>query len=159
VLIFITFISSIWHPWLMTKWNECLIVITIIKNDYKSFDTNINNPPPPPCLFTHLHIYLFTHPSINLFSYLPTNPPTYHLSTHPPTYLLTHPCTYLPTHSPTYPLTHAPTHPPTYLQFQPIYFLPIILQLAYYLPHSLVMIWNKHVKEKTWQKSNTLLML
>jgi hypothetical protein len=31
VLIFITFISFIWHPWLMTKWHGCPIVITMIK--------------------------------------------------------------------------------------------------------------------------------
>jgi hypothetical protein len=47
--------------------------------------------------------------------------------------------------------TYLPTHPPTHL-------LPTILQLAYYLPHSLVLIWNKHVRlKKTWQKLDIFL--
>jgi hypothetical protein len=115
VLIFITFISSIWHPWLMTKWNECLIVITIIKNDYKSFDRNINNPPPP---LAYLHTYIFTYSPTHLSTYFLTYPPTHlpitYLPTHPPTYLPTHAPTYLPTHLPTRWPMHPPTHLPTY---------------------------------------------
>jgi hypothetical protein len=104
-----------------------------LKNDYKSFDMNIDNPTPTP----HLPMYLLTHPFINLPTCLPTKSnhlfitclPTY-LPTHPPAYLLpiyllliylpTHPLTYLPTI--TYPPTHLLTHPHmthllTYLPF------------------------------------------
>ncbi len=134
--ILVVFISSIWHPWLMTKWHECPIKITIIKNDYNWFDMNINKPTP------HLPTYLPI--------YLPTNPPTY-LPTHPPTYLHTHSPTYLP--FTTCPLIYLLTYLflTSYL-LQHIYLLLTILQLVYYLPHSLLMIWNKHVKYKTWQK-------
>ncbi len=106
--IFVVFISSIWHPWLMTKWHKCPINITIIKNDYNWFDMNINKPTP----------HLPTYPPI----YLPTNSPTY-LPTHPPTYLHTHSPTYLPTfyNLPTYLPTNLPISyfisPTTYLPF------------------------------------------
>jgi len=63
----------------------------MIKNDYKSFDMNIDKSTPQSIFY--LPIYLPTHPSIKLITSLPA-----------------------------------------------------ILQLAYYLPHSLVVIWNKHVK-------------
>jgi hypothetical protein len=70
-----------------------------------------------------------------------------HLPTYLPIYLCTHQPTYLP---PTY-LSLQPTYLPTYLLFLIsynllTYLLPIILQLAYYLLHNLVMIWNEHVK-------------
>jgi hypothetical protein len=65
----------------MIKSYELSIVITMTKNDYKSFDMNIDKSTPP---------------SIYIPTYLPTHQPTYH-------------------------------------------FLPI-LQLAYYLLHSLVVI-------------------
>jgi hypothetical protein len=52
VSIFIIFISFIWHPWLMTKWHGCPIVSQWLKNDYKSFDMNINKPT------LHLFVYL-----------------------------------------------------------------------------------------------------
>jgi len=71
------------------------------------------------------------------------------LNTYLPNYLLTYIFTYPPIHLLTYPPpTYLPTHSPTYLFFtSPTYLLPTILQLAYsyYLQHSLVMIWNKHV--------------
>jgi len=70
----------------------------------------------------------------HLSTYLPTRPS--------PTYLHT---AYLPTH----PLTYLPIHSPTYL-------LLTILQLAYYLFHNLIMIWNKHVKLKTWKQLDTI---
>ncbi len=48
-------------------------------------------------------------------------------------------------------LPFQPTNLPTYFLFfisynLPTYLLPIILQIAYYLLHNLVMIWNEHVK-------------
>jgi len=71
-------------------------------------------------------------------------PPTYLC-----TYLFTYPSTYLPTHSPTS-LPFQPTYLFTYLLIsyflQPAYFLPINLQLVYYLTHNLVVVWNKHWK-------------
>jgi hypothetical protein len=104
ILVFITFLSSIWHPWLITKWSGCLIVITMTKKWlYKSFDMNIDNLAPAP----HLPMYL-------LPTYLPTNPPI-----HPPTYLL-------PTFPSTHPLTYLPTHRPTYFVNLPFTYLPII---------------------------------
>jgi hypothetical protein len=132
MLVFITFISFIWHPWLMTKWDGCPIVITMIKNNDKSFDMNIDNLKIAAHLPMYLPIYLPTHPSINLFTYLPTKPPTYHLPTYPPIYL--------PTHPPTY---HIPTNPPIHL---PTYLLTTYHPTTCYLPHNFVMIWNKHVK-------------
>jgi hypothetical protein len=42
-----------------------------LKNDYKSFDMNINNPTPPP---TYVPTYLSTHP--------PNHQPTYLLTYH-----------------------------------------------------------------------------
>jgi hypothetical protein len=110
--IFITFISFIWHPWLMTKWRGHQIVITMTKKWYKSFDMNIDNCIPPP---TYVPNYLPTHPP----TYLPSiyaciiHPPT-HLPTYLSTYLFTNLPTYLPTHSPT-PPTYLPTHPITTL--------------------------------------------
>jgi uncharacterized protein (DUF362 family) len=47
----------------MMKWCELSIVITMIKNDYKSFDMNINKSTPP---------------SIYIPTYLPTHQHTYH---------------------------------------------------------------------------------
>jgi hypothetical protein len=132
MLPFITFISSIWHPWLMTKWTGCPIIIQWLKNDYKSFDMNKNNPNPAPHVPTYLRTYLFTypptHPSINLPTCLPTKPPTYHLSMHPPTYLpTTFPPTCLPsTHDP-------PTYLPTYLLFPIYYNLPTSYLSSYHL--------------------------
>jgi len=151
----------------MTKWCGCPIVIIMIKKWlYKSFDMNIDN------FTTYLRTtHLLTHPPTYLLStyvlsiYLPTtyltatHLPT-HKPTHPPTYLSTipptHPPAYLPTyiatHPPTYPLTCLPTRQPTYLftyLLFPIsltYPLPTYHPTICYLPHSLVMIWNKHVK-------------
>jgi hypothetical protein len=124
ILVFITFLSSIWHPWLITKWSGCLIVITMTKKWlYKSFDMNIDNLAPAPHLPMYLPIFLPTHPSTFpcthppiylLPTYLPTNPPI-----HPPTYLL-------PTFPSTHPLTYLPTHRPTYFVNLPFTYLPII---------------------------------
>ncbi len=74
-----------------------------LKNDYKSFDMNINNFTPTP----HICMYLPTHPFIDLPTCLLTKPPTY-----PPTQL---PTTHLPTHLPTY-------YPFTYL----LIYLPLL---------------------------------
>jgi hypothetical protein len=60
----------------------CPIVIIMIKNDYKSFDMNIDNPTPTPWLPTYLLAYPPNHlPITYLFTYLPTHP-----FTHLPTY-------------------------------------------------------------------------
>jgi hypothetical protein len=120
-------------------------------------------PYPPP---TYIPTYFLTQPPTHPSTYLPT----YLLIYLPTTYLLTEPLIYLltyflnanqPTHDPpTYLLTHQPTHLLTYLLFisyllQLTYLLPNILQLVYYLFHNHVVIWNKHVKLKTWQNLNT----
>ncbi len=148
VSIFIVFVSSIWHSWLMTKWRGCPIVITIwLKNDYKSFNMNIDKPTP------HLLMYLPTHTSVNLptylLKYLPTHlprTPTYlpiylntHLIPHPPIYLLPK-CQHThawPTYLPTHPFTYLPIHPATYLlQLAYLFTLPFtssFLQLTYHL--------------------------
>jgi hypothetical protein len=116
MLVFITFISYIWHPWLMTKWHGCLIIITMIKNNYKSFDMNINNPTPTPT---------------DLPTYPPMHPPTYLLPTYFRTYLLS---TYLPTNPPIYvPTTHLPIHPPTYFLFCISYNLSTSYLSSYHL--------------------------
>ncbi len=121
VSIFVIFISYIWHSWLMTKWCGSPIVIAMIFKGLKVIYYEHRQPYPPPA---YIPTYLFTHPPI----YQPTS---------------------LPTHLFTYPLTHLPTFS-TYLLFhiflQPTYLPPIILQLVYYLLHSVLMIWNKHVK-------------
>jgi hypothetical protein len=132
MLVFIIFISFIWHPWLMTKWHGCPIVITMIKKWlqiiwYEHRQSYANLPT------TYVHTYLFIHPPIYQPTYLlthQTKPPTYHLVTYlftyPPTHLLTYyplKSTYLLTYPPTHLLpylltylpSHAPTHPPTYL--------------------------------------------
>jgi hypothetical protein len=113
---FITFISSRWHPWLMTKWHEHPIVITMIKKWFEVVWYEHKQPHTPPTYVpTYWPTYPPTHLSTYLLNYLPTKPPTYHLFI---TYLFTyppmHPPTYLPTHILTYPLTHIPTSP-TYL--------------------------------------------
>jgi hypothetical protein len=147
MLVFITFISYIWHPWLMTKWHGCLIIITMIKKNYKSFDMNINNPTPTP---TYLCTYLFSFPPTQALISVPTYYPLTYPPTHPSTYLLpTYPSTHLPTfYPPTYPPTHdPPTHLPTFYFIFPItYPLHTYHPTTCYLPHSLVVIWNKHVK-------------
>jgi hypothetical protein len=117
MLVFITFISSIWHPWLMTKWHGCPIVITMIKKWLQVIwhahrDSYPQSPP------TYVPTYLLTHPP----TYLPTNPPTYLLA-----YLHTHPPTYPPTiHLLTYLLTYLPNYPPTHL---PTYFVNLLVYL------------------------------
>jgi len=126
--------GEVWHAITWTTWQ--LMTLQWLQNDYKSFDMDVDKPTPH--LLTYLPIYL------------PTNPPTYlptYLYTHQPTYTPTHtPTYYLPTHLLTYyilayPPTYLPTHSPTYLLL-----ISYLLQLVYYLPHSLVMIWNKHVQ-------------
>jgi hypothetical protein len=107
---------------------------------------NINNPIlPPTYVSTYLSIYLCIYLAIDLLTtylptYLPTHAPTYLL----PIYLHTNP----PTHLLIYPLVHLFTYLATYTYNLPIgsYLLPIVLQLTYYLLHSLLVIWNKHVK-------------
>jgi hypothetical protein len=131
VLVFITFISSIWHPWLMTKWNECLIIITIIKKWLQVIWYEHRQPYPTHPPFIYIPTYLPIHPPIyqSIFlpthlptTYLPTHPPM-HLPTYPPMYPCTHPPTYLFTYPPTHPCTHphtySPTHPLTYLLIHP----------------------------------------
>jgi hypothetical protein len=59
-----------------------------LKNDYKSFDININKPTPPP---TYLPTYLPTHQVTNL----PIYPPTPYLHTYIPIYLHTYLPNYL----------------------------------------------------------------
>ncbi len=77
----------------MIKIHEHSITITMIKNDYKSFDMNINNPTPT----TYLHTYIFTYPPTHQHTYLPPPPTTYLATYLIPTYLPTHPLPYLPT--------------------------------------------------------------
>jgi len=110
---------------------------------------------------TYLPTYhSFTYPP----TYLPTQPPTCwpttYLPTHPPTHTWpTYLLIYLATHPhPTHPFIYLPTHPPTYFVNLPtylptFYFLSILIHLpptyhptTCYMCHSLVMIWNKHVK-------------
>jgi hypothetical protein len=117
VLVFIIYVSFIWHPWLMIKWCGYPIVFTMIKK-WPQVIWYEHRPP-------HLPMYLFI--------YLPT-----HLPTYLPIHLLNYPLTHLPTFS-TYLLI-------SYF-LQPTYFLPINLQLAYYLPHNLAVVWNKHWKK------------
>jgi hypothetical protein len=136
ILVFIIFISSMWHPWLMTKWHGCLIVITMTKKWLQVIWYEHKQPSPALHLPMYLPIYIPTHPSINLPTCLPTKPPTYHLPnpylliyllTHPPT----HPLMYLPIHPPTY-FVNLPTYLPTFYFLEPTHFLPIILPLATY---------------------------
>jgi len=154
VLIFITFISSIWHPWLMTKWCWCPIIITMINKWLQFIWYEHKQVDPPTYLPTYIPTYLPTHPPINQPSCLLIHqttylPPTCHL----PTYLFT----YSHTHPPTYHLsTHHPlTYPFIHLLTSSTYLLPTYHRVACYLLHSLVVIWNKHVKVKTWPKLDT----
>jgi hypothetical protein len=67
--------------------------------------------------------------------------------------LTTYLASYLLTHLATHPLTHLPIHSPIYLPIHPPPYLPNNLQLAYYLPCSLIVIWNKcEIKksDKNW---------
>jgi len=145
VSIFIIFISSIWHPWLMTKWCWCSIIITMINKwlEVIWYEHKQAYPPPPTPTYlpTYLPIYLPTHPIINLLAYLPTKPPTY-LFTYSHTHL---PTTYLSTH----PSTYVPIYLPLISYFLITYLPPTYHFTTCYLPHSLVVIWNKHVKVKT----------
>jgi hypothetical protein len=125
--------------------------------------------PPTYLLIIHLPTYLFSYPptyllTIHLPTYLFTYPPTYLLTIDLLTYLFTYPLTslptYLPTHLPHYLLTYLPTYLPTLPCTQP----PTYPFLAYhptscYLHHSLVMMWNKHVKLKKLTKIEHLLIL
>jgi len=111
---------------------------------YHSF---IYPPTHPPYLLTHLPIYLPTHPPTYypftyLLIYLPTDPPTY-LATHPPACL---PNPHI-THQLTYPFTHLHIYLLTFYFLFPItYPLPTYHPTICYLPHNLVVIWNKHLK-------------
>jgi hypothetical protein len=115
MLIFIIFISSIWHPWLMTKWRGHPIVIIIIKKWLQVIWYEHRQPYP----LTYLCTYLFTYPPTHAPTHLPTYPPM-HPTTHPPI------GTYPPTH-----LLHQPTYLPTYLLF-PIFYNPLISYLSSY---------------------------
>jgi hypothetical protein len=114
---------------------------------------SIDNPIPTP----HLPItYPPTHTST---TYLPTYPsthlPTYYSITHPPTHL---PPYWLLTLPPAHPhMTHLLTYLPTfYFLFFITYPLPTYHHKhLLYLPYSLVVIWNKHVKQKNWPKLDT----
>jgi len=46
--IFIIFISFIWHPWLMTKWYGCPIILTMIKNWLQIIWYELKQTYPPP---------------------------------------------------------------------------------------------------------------
>ncbi len=92
-----------------------------------------------------LPTYLPTNPPTHLPTYYPLTYPFTYPPTHPPTYSPTHPFTYLPTQSPTY-LLHQPTYLPTYLLIPITYPLTTYHPTTCYLLHSLVVIWNKHVK-------------
>jgi hypothetical protein len=108
---------------------------------------NIDNPTP-----TYLCTYLFTYPPIYQLTYLFTNQPiyqplTYHLHTYLFTYACTHPpiyyllsITYLSTHLPMNINPHAYLFTFYFLFQEPTYLIPVILQLATYLQHCLVMI-------------------
>jgi hypothetical protein len=167
--IFIIFISSIWFPWLMTKWHGRSIVITTIKKWLQVIWYEHRQPYTTPHLFmyhlklyppTHLSTYLLSYPPNHLpityppthlftylFAYLPNYLPLKCQSTHTwPTYLLA----YLASHPPTHPITCLPTHSPTYLitllTYLPTYLPPTYHLTTCNLSHDLVMIWNKHVK-------------
>jgi hypothetical protein len=137
VSIYITFISSIWHPWLMTKWCWCPIIITMVNNWLQVIWYERKQAYPPTYLPTHIPTYLPTHS--------PNNRPTC-LFTHQTTYLppICHQPTYLlPTHTPTclppiYPPTHSPTHPFTY-PF--IHLLTSSTYLLTYLPPLISYFW------------------
>jgi hypothetical protein len=108
--VFITFISSIWHPWLMTKWHGHPIVITMIKT-WLQVIWYKHRQPYPLHLPMYLPIYPSTHPPTYLTTYPTAHPPTYLPTTH----LHAHQPTYLPIHLPTYLFTtYLPTHPPTH---------------------------------------------
>jgi hypothetical protein len=82
VSMFIACISFMWHPWLITKWHGCPIVITMTKKLLQVIWYEHKQIYPPLCT------YLFTYPpTYHLSTYLFTYPPTYHLST----YLFTYP--------------------------------------------------------------------
>jgi len=98
------------HDWWQSDM-DIQLALQWLKNDYNSFDMNIDNPTPPTYLHTHLFIYLLA--TYHLSTYLFTYPPM-HISNHTPTYLPTNPPTYLHIYIIAYP----PTCPPTYL---PIY--------------------------------------
>jgi hypothetical protein len=116
VSIFITFISSIWHSWFMTKWRGSPIVITMIFKWLKFIWYEHKQPYPPP---TYIPTYLFTYPpTYVVIYYLFVYPPT-----HPPTYLSTHSLIYLPTHSPTC-LLNQPNYLPTFYFISLTTYLP-----------------------------------
>jgi hypothetical protein len=121
---------EVWHAITWTMWQLMILQwLQIIWYGHRQ-----TYPPP-----SYLPTYFPTHQP----TYLPTHTPTYYLPTHPPTHLLTY-------YVPTYPPTYWPTHSPAYLPFTtcPLTYLSLIsylLQLVYYLPHNLVMIWNKHM--------------
>jgi len=146
--IFITCISSLWQPWLMTNWHGCLIIITMIKKWLLVIWYEHKQTYQPTCLPT----YLPMHPSTYQPIYFPTHQPTY-LPTHPPTYLpkpylLTHPhthihtylpITYMPTHAhmtqlPTYLPIYLTTHSSTYLLLISYLLQPTSYNLLIYLP-------------------------
>jgi hypothetical protein len=122
MLVFITFISSIWHPWLMTKWCGCPIVITMIKKWLQVIWYEHRQPYPHP---TYLCTYLFTYPPTHLSTYLIPYPPNHLPITYLPIYLPTHPPAHLPLiYAPTYlSTTHLLTHLPTYLPTHPLTYL------------------------------------
>jgi len=128
MLVFITFISSIRHPWLMIKWHGCPIVIRLIKKWLQViwYEHRQSYPNPP----------LTYYPLTSLPTYLPTHPLTY-LPTFPPTCLPTHTWpTYFPTYLTTHPpiqLTYLPTHPPTYLLPTFYFIFPITCMSSYNL--------------------------
>jgi len=119
--IFIIFISFIWHPWLMTKWHGHPIIITMLRKWLQVIWYEHKQPYRPTNLCTYLFTYLPTHPPTHRLIYLPTHPPTYFINLHVylPTFYFLSPTTYLP---------------------------PTFHSTICYLLHSLVMIWNKHVK-------------
>jgi len=103
--------NQLWHPWLLTKWCGCSIVITMIKKWLEIIWYEHKQPYPP----THLFINLI---------YSPNNRPTYCLSTYLFTYPPMHPPTYLlPIHLHTNPPTHLPTYLPTYTYNLPTCYL------------------------------------
>jgi hypothetical protein len=118
--------------------------------------------PPNHLPITYLATHLPTYPPTYLPIYLPTHLPIPHLPTHLPTYPPMHPTTHLhtlphtrghlPTHLLTYPLTHLLTF---YFLFFITYPILTYHPTTCYLFHTLVVIWNKHVKWKTWPKLNT----
>jgi hypothetical protein len=131
----------------------------VIRNDYKSFGMNINNPTPT----TYLHTYFFTYPLACLLTYLLTYPLT-HWHTTPTYYLPSHlPNIYLLIHPPTYLLTHPSTYLPTYFIFFITYKIPTSYLSSYNLSITYIIVlywyeinmWNK----KKLTKNGHLLML